>query len=88
MSNSLDPDQDRHSVCPDRDPNSLQILQTTKVNAGKEIVKEYTSHFSKSFLGKISAILPICIMKKSIWKFCVNGTVSVTGTRVNIYQIS
>ena len=40
------------------------------------------------FLGKISAILPICIMKKSIWKFLVNGFVSVTRTRVNIDQIS
>ena len=35
------------------------------------------------------AILPICIMeKKSIWKFRVKDIVSVTGTRVNVYQIS
>ena len=26
--------------------------------------------------------------EKSIWKFPVNGNVSVTGTRVNVYQIS
>ena len=26
--------------------------------------------------------------KKSIWKFRVNGIVSVFGTRVNVYQIS
>ena len=26
--------------------------------------------------------------KNSIWKFRLNGTVSVTGTRVNVYQIS
>ena len=32
MSNSLDPDQDRHSVCKD-------YQQTTKVAADKEIVK-------------------------------------------------
>ena len=44
--------------------------------------------FFKEFLGKISAILLICIMKKSIWKLCVNGIVSVTGTHVNVYQIS
>ena len=45
--------------------------------------------FFKVFLGKISAILPICIMKKkSILKLRLNGTVSVTGTRVNVYQIS
>ena len=45
--------------------------------------------FFQSFLGKISAILSICIMKKnSIWKLRLNGTVLVTGSRVNVYQIS
>ena len=43
--------------------------------------------FQRVFLGKILAILPICIMKKSIWKFHVNGIISVTGTHVNVYQI-
>ena len=28
------------------------------------------------------------IEKNSIWKLRLNGTVSVTGTRVNVYQIS
>ena len=42
----------------------------------------------KWFLGKILAILPTCIMKKKIWKLRVKGIVSVTGTRVNVYQIS
>ena len=46
-------------------------------------------HFSKGFLGKISVILPICIIERnSIWKLRVNGIISVTGTRVNVYQIS
>ena len=45
--------------------------------------------FFKGFLGKILAILGSCIMKKkSIWKLRVNGIISVTGTRVNVYQIS
>ena len=46
-------------------------------------------HFSKSFFsGKISTILPICIMKKKInLMFRFDGIVSVTGTLVNIYQI-
>ena len=35
--------------------------------------------FFKWFLGKISAILRICIMKNSIWKLRVNIIVSVTG---------
>ena len=37
VSNKLDPDQDRHSVCPDLSPNCLQRL--SKVPAGKERVK-------------------------------------------------
>ena len=43
--------------------------------------------FFKGFLWKISAIFLICVKKKSIWKFHVKGIVSVTGTRVNVYQI-
>ena len=41
-SNSLDPDQDRHSVGPDLGPNCLQRLsdeQTTKVATSKDRVK-------------------------------------------------
>ena len=42
------------------------------------------SHKVQVFQGKISVILPICIMKKNqIWKFRVNGIISVIGTRVN-----
>ena len=45
--------------------------------------------FFKGSLGKISAILRSCIMgKKSVWKLRLNGIVSVTGTGVNVYQIS
>ena len=43
--------------------------------------------FQRVFLGIISAILPICIMKKINWKFRVNGIISVIGTRVKVYQI-
>ena len=41
MSNKLDPDQDRHSVCPDLGPNSLKksYEQRTKVAASTERVK-------------------------------------------------
>ena len=45
-------------------------------------------HFSNFFLRKISVILPVCIMKKSILKFRVNRIISVTGLHVNVYQIS
>ena len=44
--------------------------------------------FIKGFLGEISVILPICIIKKINLEVTFNRTVSVTGTRVNIYQIS
>ena len=41
MSNSLDPDQDRHSVCLDLGPNCLQRLSADvlKVAASEESVK-------------------------------------------------
>ena len=34
MSNSLDPDQDRHAVGPDLGPNCLQRLSRTLVKSG------------------------------------------------------
>ena len=34
MSNSLDPDQDRHSVGPDLSPNSLQKLSVDDKSCG------------------------------------------------------
>ena len=37
MSNSLDPDQDRHFVGPDLDPNCLQRLSTDYTLEGKEL---------------------------------------------------
>ena len=42
MSNSLDPDQDRHSVGPDLDPNCLQRLSADDKShrfQGKELLK-------------------------------------------------
>ena len=39
MSNSLDPDQNRHSVDPDLGPNCLQML-SAEVAASKERVKK------------------------------------------------
>ena len=47
----------------------------------------YFSHKVHDFQGKISAILPICIMKKSNLEFRVKGIVSVIGTCANVYQI-
>ena len=36
MSNSLDPDQDRHNACPDLDPNCLQMLTTDNKSSHKQ----------------------------------------------------
>ena len=69
---------------------TFQLLEmssiTTPNQTSSNICTRYI--FKEFFLGKISAILPICIMKKSIWKFRVNRIVSITGARVNLYQIS
>ena len=44
--------------------------------------------FFKSFLGeKYRRFYRSALWKKSIWKFLVNGTVSVTEIRVKVYQI-
>ena len=42
MSNGLDPDQDRHPICPDLDQNCLQRLsaQDKRVAASKQRVKK------------------------------------------------
>ena len=70
---------------------TLQLLENEFYhNTQPETISNIcTRYIFKWFLVKISAILPICKMKKkSIWKLRVNGIVSVTGTRVNVYQIS
>ena len=46
-------------------------------------------HFSKVFFREIIGdFTDLHNEKNSIWKLRLNGTVSVTGTRVNVYQIS
>ena len=44
--------------------------------------------FKGFFRENISDFTDLHNEKKSIWKLRLNGTVSVTGTRVNVYQIS
>ena len=74
MSNSLDPDQDRHSVGPDLGLNSLQRLSTveqmTKISASKERVKllsladNQCKQFGTSSVGPCVEILaPVCIFE-------------------------
>ena len=46
-------------------------------------------HFSRSFFSKnIGNFTDLHNGKNQIWKFRVNGIVSVNGTHVNVYQIS
>ena len=44
--------------------------------------------FQRFFRGNIGDFTDLHNEKNSIWKLRLNGTVSVTGTRVNVYQIS
>ena len=47
MSNSLDPDQDRHSVGPDLNPNYLQMSKVASLLARKEL-KNHDPYFLPS----------------------------------------
>ena len=54
MSNSLDPDQDRHYVGPDLGPNCLQSLSaTTKVTASREKVNEKNNFSTINFKTRL-----------------------------------
>ena len=69
---------------------TFQLLEMISITCGNTQLNNFEySHKVQVFQGKISEILPICIMKKNqIWKFRVNGIVSVFQTLVNVYQIS
>ena len=81
MSNSLDPDQDRHSVGPDLGPNCLQIeviSRRTKVTASKERVKEVPlNEFSiwSGALNKLGMVLQY--FKGHRWKLQITVLIHV-----------
>ena len=58
-------------------PNQKQFRIPTQGTFFKGFFREYNGDFTE-----------LQIEKKSIWKLRVNGIISVTGTRVNVYQIS
>ena len=58
-------------------PNQKQFRIFAQGTFSKVFFRENIGDFTELYNGK-----------KSVWKFCVNGIVSVTGTRVNVYQIS
>ena len=79
---------DDWQLCLVRVNSLITHLQLKKMSVMYESVHVAITWNERVFLGKISVILLICIMKKTIWKLCVNRIISVTGTRVNVYQIS
>ena len=69
---------------------TFQLLEISSMQHPTRNNFEYSHkvHFSKVFKENISDFTDLHNEKKSIWKLRLNGTVSVTGTRVNVYQIS
>ena len=67
----------------------FQLLEMSSITTPNQTISNvYTRYIFQRvffFYEKISAILSICIMKKSILKFCVNGIVSVTELCVYLY---
>ena len=56
MSNSLDPDQDRYSVGPDLDPNSLQRLKQTKKFAEQAELTCFSQSFYEIHAGFVECM--------------------------------
>ena len=50
MENSLDPDQARHFVRPDLDPNCLQKLSAVDTIVGKELTFLFYSHLNQNIM--------------------------------------
>ena len=67
---------------------TFQLLEMSSITTSNQTILNIPTRyiFQRVFLGKISAILPICIMRKKS-RSHVNGIIFVTGTRVNVYQI-
>ena len=69
---------------------TFQLPEMSSITTPKPNNLEYSHkvHFSKSFFRKnIGDFTDLHNEKNQIWKFGVKGIVSVTGTRVNVYQI-
>ena len=73
-----------------RDAITFHLLEISSITTPKQ--KQFRifaqGTFFKGFFRENIGDFTECIMgKKSVWKLRVNGIVSVTGTRVNVYQI-
>ena len=73
------------------DAITSQLLEMSSITTPNQKQFEYSHkvHFSKGFFRENNInFTELHNEEKSIWKLPVNGIVLVTGTRVNIYQIS
>ena len=66
----------------------LEMSSITTHNQKQFRIFAQGTFFKGYFRENIGNFTQLHYEKKSIWKFHVNGIVSVTGTRVNVYQIS
>ena len=91
-SNTSHLDLDHQSDCllSAHDAITFQLLEMSSITTPNQKQFQIFTQGTlfKGFLGKISAILGSCIIKKSIWKLHVNRIVLVTGTGENVYGIS
>ena len=73
------------------DAITFQLLEMNSITTPNQkqfrIITQGT-FFQRVFRENISDFTELHNEKKSIWKLHVNGIVSVTGTPVNVYQIS
>ena len=66
----------------------LEMSSITTLNQKQFRIFEQGTFFKGFFRENISNFTDLHNEKNLIWKICVNGIVSVTGTHVNVYQIS
>ena len=67
---------------------TFQLLEMSSITTPNQTISNIRTRYIFQrvfFFLKMSVVLPICLMKKSIWKFRADGIVLVTGTRVNVY---
>ena len=72
------------------DAITFQLLEMSSITTPNQTVSNVRTRyiFSCFFFRKNINHFTDLHNEKSIWKFCVNGIVSVTGFRLHVYQIS
>ena len=65
---------------------TLQLLEMSSITTHNQRILNIRTRY-KFFKEKYQRFTDLHNEKNQIWKFRVNGIVSVIGTRVNVYQI-